>query len=167
MFVFWGLDQFVEIFIKGFTELCKFDKEEYDEINDQTNYDPDFGVLDHFGDDDGPDNNDKNGITPRWEIQSNNNSSNQNMKDQTENQSDQFVKDIENFIVKTSCGIVFAYFIIFYIIPSNLITLIFVDALYFVTFIIIKVKGQKINKSYIKGNFSWLFNKFFSKKEKM
>ena len=44
MFVFWGADYFMKIFVNGFTLMCSFDKEEEEELRDKTNEDLDFGV---------------------------------------------------------------------------------------------------------------------------
>jgi hypothetical protein len=67
MFFYWGADQFMRIFINGYTLMCSFDKEEEEELRDQQNPDLDLGVF-PMNENEGIDHPE---LTPRFENNSN------------------------------------------------------------------------------------------------
>lgn len=57
-------------------------------------------------------------------------------------QGDRFVEHLENLLVKASVALCLCYIMVFYILPSPLIYLLFVDTIYLSSFAITKIKGE-------------------------
>lgn len=140
MFVFWAADYFIDIIVTGSKLLLNMEYQDIQEEDiDGTVLDRDLLQNDEIGDLD-PDL--QPVVAPDRELTNTSSTQNTQNTDYSNqaNIGDKFVEQLENFIVKASLTLCSAHFLIFYILPSPMLCLLFVDTLYLSSLCMTKIK---------------------------